>query len=46
MEAGIPLSSLGAVSGSTIYVYATVGDASFTSANAGSTGTWQRVKIK
>lgn len=46
MEAGIPLSSLGAASGSTIYVYATVGNTSFTSANAGSTSTWQRVKIK
>ena len=46
MEAGIPLSSLAAASGSTIYVYATVGNTSFTSANAGSTSTWQRVKIK
>lgn len=46
VEAGIPLSNIGASVGSTIYVYATVGDTAFTSANSGSTSSWQRVKVQ
>lgn len=46
LEAGIPLSQLGASSGSTLYVYAKIGGKTFTSSVAGQPLTWQRVKIQ
>ena len=46
VEASIPFSNLGASVGSTIYVYATVGDTAFTSASSSSTSSWQRVKVQ